>query len=541
MNLPYEQVPVFTNFANLVDYCASNYGTKCAFKTKDISMSYIEFRDKVAAVAKVIAKTYTNRRIALIGENSLDWLIVYFAIVLSNNTVIIIDREETPEHMKEMLKTADADTIFASKKHIEKIEELKATKGFIFKKPIETHEFSEILDVKPEKIKLVSTNPDDAHIIFFTSGTSGPSKAVELTERSVLYDLYSAASLYRPYGSVVAFLPFHHAFGLVTAVMKPYYYGAPVYISGSLKSVAKDIKTHSPQTVFAVPAVVELFYRQIWREARKSKQELKLKLALKASKLIPTPIAKFYMEGTDGTGRNILDSKPVKFRRKLFKSIHASFGNKLEVIICGGAYLDQKYIDFFEAIGIYILNGYGITECSPVVAVNRTAMRKRGSVGQIGRGIEIKIASDDEILIKSPIVMKGYHGNGRETRKALDKGYLHTGDLGYIDEDNYLFITGRKKDLIILSNGENISPESIEKDFLHEKSVRECIVSVEEGQLIAEIFPTEDYLKDQDFFDKMLYNYNKGRARNKQVALIRLRDEEFPKNNNTKILRRNLK
>ena len=226
----------------------------------------------------------------------------------------------------------------------------------------------------------------------------------------------------------------------------------------------------------------------------------------------------------------------IDLRKYFFKSILESFGGNLEYIICGGAFLDKKYVKWFRSIGIQILNGYGITECSPVLAVNRNEYYKDGSVGQIVRGADIKI-ENNEILVKGDIVMLGYYKDEKATKEAMQHGYFNTGDFGYLDKDNFLFITGRKKNLIILSNGENISPEAIEEKLSKDKGVCEVIVSEKNNKLIASIYPNEEYFGNISYFNGLIYKYNSKVPKNHQIALVTLRNEEFPKNNNRKILR----
>ncbi len=216
--------------------------------------------------------------------------------------------------------------------------------------------------------------------------------------------------------------------------------------------------------------------------------------------------------------------------------ITKEFGGNLKYMICGGAYLDKKYVKFFRSLGIEILNGYGITECSPVVSVNRNHHYKDGSVGQIVRNGKVKIV-DGEIAFKSDSVMLGYYKDEAATKKVIKNGWFYTGDFGYLDKDNFLFITGRKKNLIILSNGENISPETIEEVLMRDKGVCEVIITSSDNKIIANIYPNEEYLGDQEYFDKLIYNYNKGLPKNRQIALVKLRTTEFPKNNNRKIVR----
>ncbi len=320
-----------------------------------------------------------------------------------------------------------------------------------------------------------------------------------------------------PGGKVISFLPYHHAFGFVTSALKPYYYHNRTFISGSLKHLLEDFKTSEPDTVFAVPMVVETLYRQIWRQARRQKSDKKLRVGIKLS--------------------NGMQKMGIDWRKKLFDSVLKEFGGNLQFIICGGAHLDVKYIEWFRSIGIEVLNGYGITECSPVVAVNRPHFKRDGSVGQLCRGVRVDTV-EEEIVVSGDIVMKGYYKDRKATEEVLKNGRFYTGDLGYVDDDGFLWITGRKKDLIILSNGENISPDEIEGVLKRDKGVAETVVYESNNRIIASIYPNEGYMGDQDYFDELIYEYNKDKPKNRQIALVKLRTKEFPRNNNTKIMRK---
>ena len=337
-----------------------------------------------------------------------------------------------------------------------------------------------------------------------------------LSEKNIVADIYSACSIFKPNGLVFSCLPFHHAFGLITGVLMPFYYNVPVFINSSLKKMMLELAESQPNTMFVVPAFIEMFYKQIWKSARKNKKDKSLKLLLMISKNLQ------YLN--------------IDLRKVFFKSILKNFGGNLEYIICGGAQLDTKYVKWFRSVGINILNGYGITECSPVVAVNRNHFYKDGSVGQLVKDIDVKII-DNEIWVKGDIVMLGYYKDEQSSKQVMHNGYFNTGDFGYLDKDNFLYITGRKKNIIVLSNGENISPEEIENELSKDKGVCEVIVSKRNNQLIAQIYPNEDYIGNVSYFNGLIYRYNKRVPKNHQLADVELRNTEFPKNNNRKIIR----
>ena len=246
----------------------------------------------------------------------------------------------------------------------------------------------------------------------------------------------------------------------------------------------------------------------------------------------------------------------IDLRRTLFKSVLSSFGGKLEMVICGGAALSQTVIDTFDAIGITILNGYGITECAPLVSCNRNLLQKNGSVGIPILDEDVRIDNPDangegEICVKGPNVMLGYYKDPEATARAIDSdGYFHTGDYGRIDSERWIFITGRLKNLIILSNGKNVYPEEIETEICNLDTVEEVIVYAGESRsnkkrevIVAEIYPNKEAIEKhgitnvQQYFDEQIKLINKENVSYKAVNMVRIREEEFPKNTSKKIVR----
>lgn len=515
VNYPYYEHTLINNLYELIEMKFKNNPDDIAFSYQEnnlkISKTFKDVYNEVLDLSKYFYKNYKNTNIGIIGENSYKWIITYLAIIISGNIAILYDKDVEFELLKKLIKTSDTKVIYYSKNYNGYIKDMKI-KSFTLDN---MYEYIESGKKYQNKYKI---NDNKTACIFFTSGTTGIPKGVELTNKSIAYDIYSASSIFKPTrGLTVSVLPYHHAFGLITAVLKPFYYNMEIYICSSLMSTMKDFKREKPTTLFLVPAFVENFYKQIWKSVRKTGKDKKLSKGIKLS--------------------NCLLKLGIDLRKKLFKDILDSFGGNLTYIICGGAYLDPKYIIWFRSVGIEILNGYGITECSPVISVNRNEFYRDGSVGQPGRGVEVKII-DDEICVKSPIVMKGYYKNQKETEKVLtNDGYFHTGDLGYIDKDGFIYITGRNKNLIILSNGENISPESIEKELLKDEGIEEVIVYEKDKHIIASIYPSEKYLGNQKYFDNLIKKYNSDKSIDHCISFVNLRTTEFIKNNNKKILR----
>lgn len=516
MNKPYAyyEHKKLKSFKELLEFNYKKNKDSTAFifknaKRETINKTYEDFYNDVITMSNYLSNAYKGKHIALIGENSYNYLVLFFSIIISQNIAVIIDKDLDEQKINELLKKSDSKIIYYSPDYTDIDNITKKYKSFFINDIEETINKNKY-EFKDNKIK------NKERVIFFTSGTTGSSKGVMLSEKNILSDIYGACSLFKPNGLAFSCLPFHHAFGLITSVLKPFYYGVPVFINHSLKNIVPEMKEAKPNTMFVVPVFIENFYKQIWKNARSTKKEKILKAMINIS--------------------NSLLKVGIDLRRYFFKSIYESFGGNLEYIICGGAFLDKKYVKWFRSIGIEILNGYGITECSPVLAVNRNEYYKDGSVGQIVRGADIKI-ENNEILVKGDIVMLGYYKDEKATKEVMQNGYFNTGDFGYLDKDNFLFITGRKKNLIILSNGENISPEAIEEKLSKDKGVCEVIVYEKNNKLIASIYPNEEYFGNISYFNGLIYKYNSKVPKNHQIALVTLRNEEFPKNNNRKILR----
>ncbi len=512
-NYPYYNHIYYQNLQEMILENYNNIPNKVAFSFFNgdelVKKTYKDVYEDVFALSNYFYNMYNNKHIGLIGENSYNWIITFFSIILSGNVCVPYDKDIDNELLTKQIKLSGTKAIYYSRTYNEGINKLK-----IKSYPLEDiSSYMKLYSKKNNKYKI--DNDKDA-AIFWTSGTTGFNKGVLLSQKNIMSNIYGACSLFKPSGRIVSLLPFNHTFGLITSVLKPFNYGKEVFINNSLRYVMRDLKEIAPETIFVVPLFVENFYKQIWKNARKKNKEVLLRNNIKLS--------------------NFMLSIGIDMRKKLFKSILKEFGGELKYIICGGAYLNQTYIDWFHSIGIEILNGYGITECSPVVSVNRNFYKRSNSVGVPIRGLEVKII-DKEICIKGPSVMKGYYNDKKSTKAVFINDYFKTGDLGYIDKDGFIYITGRKKNIIILNNGENISPEEIETELLKDDGVREVIVYEKDNKIIAKIFPEEEYLKDQDYFDKLMYDYNINKPKNKQITMVLLEDKELPKNNNGKIIR----
>ena len=520
---PYYDVPQMSDLKDMINRNAAEKPDQTAFmypiETGEMKKSFLNLKEDVEAFGTwMYQKKIKNKHVVILGENSYEWIVTFLATVNGGNTAVAIDKGLPVEEVKELAATAEAEIAFVSDTYFEKLEKKAVKKTYNLKN------FDDILaegrkllrDGKEDFLKY-EIEPDKTAAILFTSGTSGVSKGVELTNRNIAFEIVHTSQLFAPKGGVLAVLPFHHAFGLVVGIFMVVNYGFPIYINKSLKHVKKNMVDFSPQTMFLVPLFVEFFHKQIWAEVEKKGKTTAFKGLMKTT--------------------NLLLKAGIDVRRKTYGSIHKVFGGELEYIICGGAALDPMYVKEFRTWGIEILNGYGATECSPCTAVNRPHFYKDGSVGNLVPGIEVKITDEGEVAFKGDLIMKGYYKNPEATAEAVIDGWYHTGDLGYVDDDNFIFLTGRKKNLIILSNGENISPEELEMDIARDEAVQEVLVYDENGKIVAEIFPVEEHFGDTEYFEKLKDKVNKGRPLYKQIARVKLREEDFIKNATMKIVR----
>jgi len=515
---PYYEVTRISSISNMLEIKAKEMPDEVAFRYRKgrdgiEEKTYKDVYEEVKRVSCWVSENYgTGKHVAVIGENSYEWLIAFFALLTSGNVAVPIDKELPAEEVAWLVNKADAAAAFVSKTYSDLVEGIEGLQVITLKK------VSEAAGEGSDNYQLYQPDGSELACIFFTSGTSGRSKGVMLSHGNLASEICGPSRLFNPEGkSTLAVLPFHHAFGLNVAVLMAYDYGVTVFLNKSLKRVKEDIAVSKPDTLMLVPMFVEVFYKQIMEGVKSGGKENKLKWGIRIS--------------------NLLLKFGIDKRRSFFREIHEVFGSNLKWIICGGAHIDPFYVKKFRNFGIEILNGYGTTECSPCVAVNRNYYKRDGSVGQLIEGMQVRISSEGEVQLKGPVVMMGYYNDPEATAEVLNDGWYSTGDLGHTDQDGFLFLTGRSKNLIILSNGENISPEELENDFQIDPAVNEVLVYEQDHKIVAEIFPEEEYMGNTEYFNQLMEKVNKGRPVYKQVAKVVLRDHEFIKNTTKKIVR----
>ncbi|MBR6529963.1 MAG: AMP-binding protein [Clostridia bacterium] len=562
------------------------YGTKDYFRYKrGGEIKNISFADFASETERLTAALFemglSGKAIAVIGETTPEWVMTYIATVNAGGIIVPLDRELQHEEICGFLNKAECAAVFHSPAFTESFEnsrdKLPLVRYFVElptnkKKYADSHPYAEDDDsVKEEPLRpqlplpegklpfsAVSlrgkvlldcgdTSADDYEAdmdrlcaILFTSGTTGTSKGVMLSQRNLVSAINSShRSTEFSYDDIlVSVLPTHHTYEMTCGILTPLLIGATVCINESLKTVLKSMMLYRPTALVLVPLYVSTIYKKIWDTAEKTGKKKMLETALKAS--------------------GVTMKVGLDLRKMLFSTVRAAFGGRLKMIVCGGAPLNPEFVPRFDEFGISIVEGYGITECAPLISVNPAFAKKYHSVGPAVAGLESRIdAPDDqgigEICVKGPNVMLGYYRDPDATDAVMDEeGWFHTGDCGYIDEDGYIFITGRQKNVIVLNNGKNVFPEEIEEHLLDMNLVRECVVvgrDNEEGQtvgLTALIFPDFDRARAMGLDDltatteaikKEVAILNRTLPAFKQIRGIEIRQTEFVKTTTKKIKR----
>lgn len=566
-NYPLYETTKFSNLREMTENVADRYPDKIAFSYKKnpsdkeiLHYTYEEGRAYVRALAtEFLSMGLTGKTVAIIGEASPEWAFSYFALMSMGAITVPIDKELPAPDMASILATAECAAAVYSTVAAKKVWEAKASlpllatmveigdkisEGAISLESVRAAGNEKYLAGDRSYYEYEIDNDALASIVF-TSGTTGKGKGVMLTSKNICSDMEQGMYNFQITERTMCVLPPHHTFGSTVNFVGHYAQGCEIYISAGIRYIMNELATFRPTHLVLVPLFVETFYKRIMTGIEKQGKLKLVKTMIKIS--------------------NALRRVGIDLRKKLFGTILKNFGGELEMIICGGAALNQDIIDFFESIGVVILNGYGITECAPLISCNRNEYRKKGSVGMPIIGGHVKIADPDEngegeICYQGPNRMIGYFKNEEATAAAFDEeGYFRTGDYGKVvveknpisgHEDQWIYITGRLKNLIIFSNGKNVYPEEIETDIQGVYGVGEVVVYAGESKsdpskeiIVAEIYPDSEALAmhnitdAQTYFEDAVKEINKKNVSYKHVGKVKLRAEEFPKNTSRKITR----
>jgi len=520
---PLNIVPKISNLKELVLNCANAYKHDILFQYEIngsiAKISFIDFMDDVNSLGTALNKLVLigRAKVALIGEYSYNWILSYFAVANGGNTIIPIESESIRD---EIIYDSEVSCLIYSKKNASKIKKSESGQQHIVLE-------SDIKDLISKGRRLIDggdrgfidfvVHDEQCCAILYTSGTTSQPKGVMLSHKNIATNAVASIKNVHFSGASILVLPLYHSFSFTAGVLCVMLSGRTISINNNIKELKDDLIKYQPQNLVLVPMIVEALYKQIWIRAKKIGKESLLKKLIFIS--------------------NALLKIGIDLRKKLFSSVHNSFGGNLDLIISGGAPIQEKYIKGFRAFGITVLNGYGITECSPVISVNRNHYFRYNSVGQVLCGIDI-IFKEGEIMVKGDTVTAGYYRDELQTDESFHNGWFMTGDLGYMDEDGFLYITGRKKNLIVLSSGKNISPEELEERLYDLEYVKEAVVYQNGDQIEAEIYcGGEDIDKDNRRIKEDINRINGMLPIYKNISRITVRETEFPKTATNKIRR----
>ena len=543
VNYNYYNVTMVSSIREMVDLALKEAADKIVYKYKvgdEIrSMTYEAFINRMYSLGAYLTSNGEGAgRIACLGANSFNWITAYFTTLRSSGVFVPLDAQLPEKDIVHLLCDSKATVLFYDKKYEkmlrEHVDELEGVKLFIgFDRDEDDGKFVSFAKAlekgaeldKSEYIALTS-DPNAMKLLVYTSGTTGMSKGVMLSEKNLVSCVCYGLQVSTVYDVGLSILPYSHTYESVADLLVSFHKHSTLCINENLKAVLKNLKTYQPEYIYIVPAVAELFVSRISREIENQGKAEMFKLLVKAS--------------------NMLRKIGIDKRRKFFSAIHENFGGKLRKIVCGGAAIRPEVGEFFDNIGISLINGYGITECSPLVCANHDEANDYNTAGIKLRCIDWRIDDPDdegvgEICIKGDTVMLGYYNNPEATAEVIVDGWFYTGDYGYINDKEQLIICGRKKNVIVLDNGKNIYPEEIEGYIQGIDYVTEVVVSGEMSEsgnasgLTAEVFLSED--KSVSEVLKSIREACKELPIYKQISNVKIRDEEFEKTTSRKIKR----
>lgn len=557
------QFRYINDLKDMLNTSAEIFAEEKAYLVKDVPggeyrpILYSQVKKDVDALGtRLIDLGLKGTKIAVIGENSYKWVVSYLGTVNGTGVIVPLDRELPPQEIIHLLERAGVSAIIYSKKLENTVEiALSQVEGVQYRicMSAEDHKdgilsFDRLIEEGQALIDQGDKRFIDAPIdreamcsLLFTSGTTGLAKGVMLSHKNIsanVYNMSKYVKIERP-GMGLSVLPMHHSYEMTCHIFTGLYQGMCVAICEGLKHIQKNMKESEATVMLGVPLIFETMHKKIWKQAESSgKAETMGKMVRLSQK------TKLYNN--------------QKLIRRIFGQLHQSTGNHMGLFIAGGAAINPQVIRDYEAMGIPMIQGYGMTENAPIIAVNRDRYSKADSVGKPMPGTEVKIIDPDrdgvgEIICRGPSVMIGYYDDPEATEQVLRDGWLYTGDYGRFDEEGFLYVCGRKKNVIVTKNGKNIFPEEVEYYLLKNKYIEEVLVygatDKRTGDTIvrADIYPdyaeinedlgemSEEGLKE--FMKTVIDETNEEMPLYKRVKRFRIRQEEFEKTTTRKIKR----
>ncbi len=560
----YKESRPITDIKHMIETSVELYGDNVAFYEKMKkgqpyeSITYKEMLEMVNGLGTALIELgLKDKKIAIIGANTHKWAISYLATVCGTGIVVPLDKELPATTLEDLVEQSGVSAVIYDKKYENIFAEIRKNKNnnldiLINMQGEEDNDISLSWNNLLEKGKNLVNEGDkrfiDAQImrdkmsiLLFTSGTTGVSKGVMLSHGNIAEDLMAAPTILKVYPTDIFFsvLPVHHTYECTCGFLMPLYKGAAIAYCEGLKYITKNLAEIKPTMFLGVPAIFELLYKKIWQNVRKQGKEKLLKRVIKIN--------------------NKTKKIGINLGNIFFKDILAVFGGRMRMMICGGAAINPEVLDGIRDFGINAVQGYGLTECAPLAALNPDIAPNSSSIGIEFPGIEVKIDDKDEegigeICVKGPNIMLGYYNMPELTDETLVNGWFRTGDMGYKDKDGYIFITGRKKNVIITKNGENVYPEEVEYLLNLSPIVLESMVFEEPSEnkddnriaasIVIDMESVEEFhgkdLSDEEIeklVEEVVDKYNEENPIYKRIRRISIRKEPLKKNTSNKIIR----
>ena len=563
MRKPIYNVTKFDNLKEMLKKSGETYGKNVAYilktnKSNEFKeITHQEFREDINSLGTALVNMgLKNKRIAVISDNRYEWCVDYLAIVTGTGVVVPLDKALPQNEIENLIIRSEVEAIFYSNKYDDIMNEIKnknntnvkyfismdleKEENGIYSQKELTKKGKELIAKGDREFLDAKINNEEMGIMLFTSGTTSKSKAVMLSHKNICSNLIDIASVIKltKKDRLLSFLPLHHTFECTVGFLYPISIGGSIAFCEGIRHIADNIKEYEVTAMISVPILFESMYKKIMKNIEKNGKLEELKKGIKISQFL----LRF----------------GIDIRKKIFKEIHQNLGGKTRLFVTGGAALLPEVEKGFNELGFLMYQGYGLTECSPVIAAEDDKYRRIGSIGKALPSLDVKIVDENEegvgeLAAKGPSMMIGYYNNEKATEETIDKdGWLHTGDLAKIDKDGYIYICGRKKFVIVLKNGKNIYPEELEslinkidgvkESFVYGKSedngdYKICAKIVYDKEEIKELYNTTDESKIKEVLWNQVKKMNKTVPTYKYVKEIIITEKELIKTTTQKIKR----